>query len=366
MPKKKVLFFCGGNKVFGAEIVTLSVLKEMKESGYDILCISNGWNDGHFHKRLEKLGIPYIPVKLGMFYLSRLWWTLDTLIHLPKALYSIGKIIRKFNPDVIFHVSYGSLLVTYPFLKNRKNIFLIFDPYYGKLKKQYFKWLNQYVQTYVAVSDAIKSNLVNIGVLPEKILVFKNGINTDSSVRLKAPGDIIHFGIVGQIVPRKGHADVIEALKMLKFKNIEFKCVIIGSGNNDFINQLKEKIKEYQLQDHVIWRDFIENRDEIYQLFHVILIPSTTLDPLPTTAMEAGLYYKPAIVTNMGGLPEIVIDQVTGFVIEPNNPLELAQKMEILIDPKTIHEIGKAAHIHIIEQFDIKSQIELVYNLIDS
>ncbi len=197
-------------------------------------------------------------------------------------------------------------------------------------------------------------------------MVFKNGINTDSSVRLRVQGDIIHFGIVGQIVPRKGHDDVIEALRMLRSGNIEFKCVIIGSGDNDFINQLKGKIKAYQLKNHVIWIDFIENRDEIYQLFDVILIPSTTLDPLPTTAMEAGLYYKPAIVTNMGGLPEIVIDQVTGFVTEPNNPLELAQKMEILIDPKTIHEMGKAAHIHIVEKFDVKSQIEAVYNLIDS
>lgn len=365
--KKKVLIFCGGTRVFGAEIVTLSIAKELKLSGYKIFCITSAWNDGNFHKRLEEAEIQYQPVRLGFFYLTRFLWTLDTLVHLPGAISVIKRIIKKFKPDIIYHTSHTSLLMAYPALQKSRNLLFVFDPYYGKLNRIYFKILNKFVHTYVAVSNAIKLNLIETGASPEKIIVIKNGINIQSFMPPRNLKDIVYFGIIGQIIPRKGHNDVIGALKILKSENLSFKCVIIGAGNNGFIDSLNETIKQYKLENDVVWIDFIEARDEIYQLLDVVLVPSTTLDPLPTVAMEAGLYYKPAIVTQVGGLPEIIADGITGFVVSPESPLELAQKMKIFItETSLIKTMGTAAHDHIVKNFDVKLQAKLLHSIIDN
>jgi glycosyltransferase involved in cell wall biosynthesis len=365
--KKRVLVICGGTKVFGAEIVTLSILNELKQNGYKLFCLTSGWNDGHFHKRLEELGISYMPVKLGFIYITKLLWTLDTLIHLPGALSEIAGKIKKFKPDLIYHTSYTTLIMAYPVLKGNKNLLFVFDPYYGKRNKMYFKFFDKLIHTYVAVSNAIKLNLIAIGASAQKIIILKNGINVSQPPAPQELKNIIRFGIIGQIAPRKGHDDVIEALRILKSEHIAFKCAIIGSGDENYIHSLKEKIKQSNLEGEVLWIDFIKDRDEIYRLLDVVLVPSTTLDPLPTVAMEAGLYYKPCIVTNMGGLPEIVINETTGFIVNAHAPSVLAQKMKLLIANRDmIKEMGTAAHDHIVKNFDVKIQIRSLYPIIDN
>lgn len=360
MHPKRLLVFCGGSYVFGAEIVTLSILEELKKSNIDIHCIVSGWNDGAFKTRLSKLNIPYTEVKLGFFYISKPLWTLDTLINYPSAIIKIKKIIKDFKPDATYHTTFRTILMIGFLIKKIKNIFFVFDPHYGKLNKLYFKYCNKYTSLYVAVSSAIKDNLQKIGAIEHKIIILRNGIKI-SNISISSPykhNNILTFGIIGQIIERKGHFYVIKALNILVKKGYNLKIMIIGSGNEVFKEKLHTEIKNLNLEKCVEWIDFIDSRDRLYSLIDIVLVPSITVDPLPTTAMEAGLYFKPVIVTDIGGLPEIAIHGKTGYIVKPECEYSLAKAMEVfLLNSKIVEVFGQYAHKHIIENFDVKRNI---------
>ena len=63
MKNKRLLVFANGNYIFGAERVTIDILKGLKERGYSIHCIVSGWNDGNFIKYLQNIGIEYTVIK---------------------------------------------------------------------------------------------------------------------------------------------------------------------------------------------------------------------------------------------------------------------------------------------------------------
>src|SRR5882724_8461670 len=100
--RKKILFFIGGSYVSGLETVTLYLLRDLKENGYDLQCVINGWNDGVYKKKLDEIDVPFYEVKLGWLYLRKPLWTLDSLVNYPKAYFTCKEIIKSFKPD-IFH-----------------------------------------------------------------------------------------------------------------------------------------------------------------------------------------------------------------------------------------------------------------------
>jgi len=368
MLNKKVLVFCGGSFVFGAEIVTLSILKELKNNNIDIHCIVSGWNDGVFISRLSQLGIPYTIVKLGFFYISKPLWTLDTLINYPAAILKTKKIIKSFKPDATYHTTYRTILMTGFLIKKNKNIFFVFDPHYGKLNEFYFKLCNKYTSLYVAVSSAIKVNLKKIGAEANKIIILRNGIelsNTSQSVPLNSA--TLTFGIIGQIIERKGHLYVIRALKLLIQKGYNLKIRIVGEGNMVFKEKLLTEILNLHLEKYIEWVGFVDSRDDLYDLIDIVLVPSITVDPLPTTAMEAGLYFKPVIVTDIGGLPEIVVNGKTGYIVKPESEHSLADAMELfLLSSENIVAFGQNAHEHITKNFNVKKNIAPLKEYINS
>jgi len=363
---KKILVFCGGSYVFGAEIVTISVIKELQSNGFEVYCIVSGWNDGNFIKRLENLSAKYTVIKLGFFYITKPLWTLDTILSYPRAIYQVRKIMKNFKPDFIHHVSYRSVISAYPLIWKYKNYLFVFDAHYGKLEKVYFKILNKVTLFYIAVSQAIKLNLIEIGAIKERIEVIYNGIDLINPIEPKAISSIVNFGIVGQIIARKGHKYVVAAAALLKQKGLAFKLLIIGSGDEYFTTEIKEEIVKQGLTREVIFKSFITQRNEIYKDIDVVLVPSIGSDPLPTSAMEAGFLHKPTIVTNVGGLPEIVIHNKTGIIVEPASIETLASAMEkFIINPNLIKVYGKSANTHIREEFDVKKNILKLIELLN-
>ncbi|MGY3053557.1 glycosyltransferase involved in cell wall biosynthesis [Pedobacter sp. UYEF25] len=359
---KKVLVFCGGSYVFGAEIVTLSVLDVFKSNGIQVHCIVSGWNNGDFIKRLEQNSISFTVVKLGFFYLSKPLWTFDTLLHYPRAIYKIRQVIKDFKPDFVHHVSYRSIITTYPIVRKLNNYLFVFDAHFGNLNRTYFKILNNVVFLYVSVSDAIRNNLIDIGVDKNRISVIHNGIKLTQNISPTAVYSTIRFGIIGQIIQRKGHKYLVEALKILKEKKLEFELSIIGDGDDMFIEELKEYIIKNKLTKNIKFLKFIADRDIIFKDLDVVLVPSVTSDPLPTSAMEAGFYFKPAIVTNVGGLPEIIVQNKTGVIINPASAVEIASAMErFILFPNLVTEYGTLANEHITQNFNVeKNTLKLI------
>ena len=134
---------------------------------------------------------------------------------------------------------------------------------------------------------------------------------------------------------------------MNKFPQITFYWVGDGPYRNDVLPELKKF-------DNFIWLGSLGYPNKIRQFLSEIdayaLISGIDMSPL--TLLEAQLMEKPVIATNVGGIPELMIDGKTGFLIEKNNPKDLEEKIGFILKEITIQKMGSEGKKFVIENFD--------------
>lgn len=354
MNKKNLLVVVNGNYIFGAERVTLNILKGLKAKGHGVHCLVSGWNDGNFIHHLEELGVSYTVIKLGWYYVSKFLWSLDSLINYPKAVYKFLKAKREFKHDFIYVTSFRHIILLYPFLK-KNIIYHVHDNNGHKRQSRFFlKIADRKVVQYVAVSNYVRQDLINCKIAAEKIEVIYNGIQIQP-VFERADSDAFTIGIVGQVITTKGHDMVIEAFKMLRERGYNIKMLIVGRGNEKFMNFIKAKVKEYDLGQYVEWRSFKNNPYEIYEGIDVVVAPSTLNEAFGLMACEANMFSLPSVVSERGGQQEIIIDGYNGFKVNPLNPATIAEKIARLYEDRAlVKTMGENGRKRVIEVFSIE------------
>lgn len=347
---KRILFLVGATNVYGAEIAMLNVMRGLKKRCYEVHCIASGWSDGDFASRLQSEGISFSKLKLGFIYATKFLWTLDTLWHYPGALSGFFRIRKSFKPDYVYHLSCRTIIMLYPFISKRNTIHHVEDVIPKTIMNSIFYGLaEKKVSKFIAASDQVRKSLVSLNVPDARIAVVLNGVSNSPQHDVPVEGRFTHrftIGIVGQVIERKGHVVLIEALNILKQQKYDFECLIIGSGNDRYIEKVRRLIEERGLAENVRWIDYLEDQSTIYQDLDVLAVPSYD-DACPLVALEASLRGIPTIASRVGGLPEIVQDGVTGFLFEAGNCKELAERILLLMDDEELRRrIGAAARAY--------------------
>jgi glycosyltransferase involved in cell wall biosynthesis len=227
--------------------------------------------------------------------------------------------------------------------------------------RKVFGWLQGRIKCFVVVSHAVAHSLKRIGIDPARIHVIHNGIDDPSGDKTppRCQSAPFRIGIVGQIGEWKGHDDLVEALHLLRQKHQRFELHIFGRGATQYETQLSGKILALDLTKHVFLHGFSSDRTQIYECLDVCVVPSRSDDPLPTTAIEAGFFQKPVIATRRGGLPEIIEDGVTGFLVDAANPLQIAYRLEELMNDESLRfRLGRQARSRMINKFGRKQFVE--------
>ncbi len=360
---KKILVIAGATYISGAEKVTIDVIRGLKENGYELHCMVSGWNDGDFIEALEKIEVPYTAIKLGWIYISKPLWTLDSIVHYPKAILKFLLLQKRFKADIVYIISYRPVIALYPFLK-KNIIFHIHDP--NSESKQSVFFLNQIkkkVKRFIAVSHFIQQDLIQCGISASQIEVVHNVVETNSNIdghKIYMPDNVIRIGIVGQIIPRKGHEDLLEALKILKDK-IAFKCLIFGNGDKGFVEKLRTKIQEFGIQDYVEWVGFVKDKEKIYETFDVMVAPTINNEPFALVALEAGANRVVSIVSESGGFPESIVNNETGFIVPRHSPAAISAKIAFLYENKfLLKKMGDCAFTNVKEKFILSDMIRKV------
>ena len=218
MPKK-ILAIIGGTYIFGLEKVSIDVLEGLKKKGHTLHCMVSGWNDGDFIKQLNTIQIPYTAIKLGWYYITKLLWSLDSLVHYPKAIIDFINLKRRIKPELIYIYSYRQIMLLYPFFNNNI-IYHVQDPNAESKQARFFlKMIDKKVKSYIAPSNYIKEDLIKCGIAANKIQLIYNGTEILPAIDEEA-NEKFTIGIIGQIIERKGHLQLIEALHILHQKNI--------------------------------------------------------------------------------------------------------------------------------------------------
>ncbi len=334
--------------------MALELGRGLRDAGNEISYVTSLWGDVKYRSLLQELGFRVTSVRIGFISatltLECLRMTADQLLRVPGLWLNYRRFLRRETPDQIIHTNWHHLLILWPFLKPGRDWFWLHEMIPDKPQyRRVFGALSRRLRGFVPVSQAVKESLLRIGIPEDKIQVIHNGLANPVPVGGVPPKDWngVRIGIAGQVAPWKGHQDLLEAFALIASKHPDSELHVFGDGSADFTAELKRRAEALKLSARLVWHGFVADRSEIYGHIDLCIVPSRTPDPLPTAAIEAAFFGLPVIASRMGGLPEIVQQAITGFLVDPSNPSELADCLdELLGDASLRHRMGAAATQH--------------------
>ena len=368
----RIAIVCGAGIVSGKEIMALELAKGLRAKGCAVDLVTSFWGNGEFKRRAETAGFPTHIMRLGFISATlsfeSMRMTAHQMVFWPSLLMSYRRFLRNAKPDKIVHTNWHHALLLWPFLEKARDIYWSHEiipnkPQYERL----FRKLVRRVGRLVAVSEAAESSLLQLGIPKDEIRLIYNGISPQPGATAGGhySDDIVKIGIVGQVNESKGHEDLLQAFQAViqTYPNVQLH--VFGGAAPDYEARLRRIAAKLGVEASVVWRGYVNDRTAIYKGLSIVVVPSRSEDPLPTSAIEAGLFGIPVVASRRGGLPEIVRDRVTGLLFESGNQAQLASALIMLIGDGDLREkMGKDAHSWTTERFNKDRFMEDFFRLL--
>jgi len=216
----------------------------------------------------------------------------------------------------------------------------------------------------LCTSRFLKKSLVKIGAPAYKIKVWHLGIDLNLFKKGTKKNDKFKIISCGRFKEWKGQKYLILALLRLlkKYKNIE----VVFTGTGEKLDQCKKLVKKLGLERYVNFKGELPKHSQVAKEMassHIIVHSSFTgrnkaNDALGMVLVEAGACEVPAVASRSGGIPEAVIDKKTGFLVEPKNPKQIAEKIILLMENESLRKkMGQEARKYVQKEFDLSKQI---------
>ena len=166
------------------------------------------------------------------------------------------------------------------------------------------------------------------------------------------------IGCIGTFEERKGQTVLLEALRdIIKGPLPNAHLVLVGEGPDEAM--LKGKVEEFGLSDHVSFFEFTREPIYIFERIDIVALPSLFKEGLPNVLLEALSMGIPVVSSRMAGVPEVVINGETGYMVEPGNKDELADAIvNLCSDVDNMKRMGNNGRRMMEEKMDKQVQFE--------
>ncbi|MFX0142015.1 MAG: glycosyltransferase family 4 protein [Candidatus Hodarchaeota archaeon] len=226
-----------------------------------------------------------------------------------------------------------------------------------------YSWSKFFANKYIDVVISPSSSLLNIhkefGFFKSKpSLIIPNGIDLEEKKFIKKNlGKTLEILFIGQLVKPKGIYILLNAIKKI---NIPYSLKIVGNGHE--YNNIK-KITSKNPKIHVLGRVEHNQIDSLYETANITLIPSIWMDNFPTVILESLSNSTPVIASNIGGIPEIITNDVNGILFNPSDSRKLSSILVDIFLHKEIYENIQINTFRSLEKFSLKKQIKMILTL---
>ena len=262
--------------------------------------------------------------------------------------------------------------------KYRGKVVVYHGPYYCEFNRRYnlmckffdLFFLRTYIRNntkFIAKSKLASDYLGSKGIKAENIEIIGVGIDVemlsvsrlsqrainDFMARLDSDMSDIKLLYIGQIERRRDIVFLISVLNELVKKNISVHLYIIGSGKEEYVNLVKDKILEYDLLSKITWTTSMEQRylSDVYEKTDFFILP-TEYEIFGMVLLEAMYYKNVVLTTKNGGSDTLICNEKNGFVLEKSYPLVWANKiLDVAKDRERMEEIGSIAKSTIEENY---------------
>ncbi|HET55211.1 MAG TPA: colanic acid biosynthesis glycosyltransferase WcaL [Ignavibacteria bacterium] len=260
-----------------------------------------------------------------------------------------GYLFSKFTNMPFSCTGHGSELLLYP--------------------EPYLKELITNAKPFITISNYNKKRLIEkYNLSSDQIVVNYCGIDTDYFKKPEKREKPDYFSILSVTALKKvkGVTYLIEACRLLKEQYISFTCQIIGGGSE--YDSLFNLIQESGIEDCTTLLG-IKTQSEIREylsISDVFVLPSIS-EGIPVAVMEAMAMEVPVIASNITGLPEIIEDGISGYLVPPKDPQALAGKIiELYKNPGLCEKFGQTARKTVKEKFNLTKNTDNFIKLITS
>ena len=319
----------------GAEQVLQRIVTSDRYNDHSVVCL----RDPGFHsKKIEQTGVSIKYLGLSSNPLS--------LIKILRLFH----IIRERSPDIVQTWMYHADLIggcVARMVGVKKVVWGIRGPFDRRRTKLGTKiviyicaGLSRLVPSTIVVnSNFSQSSHIRAGYVEGRFLLISNGVpidhfkaDTDGRKKIRSElgvsdGDVI-IGMAGRYDPYKDHINLLDALQILKYRDMKFTCLIFGSRVEPTNSDLMKEIERRGLLPDII---LLGERSDVSDLMtsldlHIL---SSAAESFPNAVLEAMACEVPCVVTDVGDTRRIVKD--SGFIVAPENAEELANAIALMI-----------------------------------
>jgi len=345
----KVLHVLSDTNIGGAGRYLLNLISNWDYENYEIAVACPG--GGELEKQLHSAKVRVFPLKGGESSLRF------------SQIRDLISIIKKQNIDIVHtHASFSGRvagkLLSCKIVMTRHGLSWQNNNTVKRLMTR--RLSKMFTHRIIAISRAVKINLIETGVPANMIETVYNGIdltgydNIEPILRrdLSLSSDVPIIGIVARLVWEKGYKYMLKAMPRILEKFPKAVLIIIGEGPLE--ESLKALCRELDITDNVIFMGYQDNVEKLALDFDVFVLPSVS-EGLGLALLEAMALGKPVITTEVGGIPEVVKSGVNGLLVPPRNKELLAENViKVLLSKDMADSLGTCAKNTVYEKFSAR------------
>ncbi len=218
----------------------------------------------------------------------------------------------------------------------------------------------------IAISHGIESVLLSEGVARERLRCVPSAVDTERfrpgcdeawfRTEFALEADRIPVGVIAQLIPRKGHRLLLEALPAIVEAHPRVLFLLFGRGPLEA--ELRDAIRRRGLETHCRLAGFREEIDRVLPCLRLVVHPAS-MEGLGVSLLQAAACGVPLVGCRAGGIPEIVREGESGRLVPVGDASALAGAViDLLGDPEGAAGLGRAGRALVERQFSIRAMVE--------
>jgi len=396
----KIIYYSESAGIGGDSKYLYELMNNMSSGGYDIKCFCNSVVAEHLRQNVvSKIAITIIKTRHTGFYnintdrvdiISRKFVALlrkidiffvpiVKLFNIAISTLSVYRVLSKETFDVL-HINNGGYPATEGCiaavfagrLAGARRIIMSVHSIardrhtsIGAIENFLDKLVVKNLDAVIVATESVKASLCSKRSFPQALIkIIRHGVTFPSfnvpgiSVRQEfgVPADTKIIVMSARFDGTKGQEYLIEALSLLKENNANFKCFFLGDGA--FYKKIVSYSEKLNLDGNVIFTGYRKDVLQFLQCSDMLVQPSIAYENSPYSVLEAMACALPVVGTNVGGIPELIEDGRTGFIIPPRDPKALYSAIRALIvDEALAKSMGLSGRQRVIEKFNMADSI---------
>jgi glycosyltransferase involved in cell wall biosynthesis len=285
------------------------------------------------------------------------------------AAWKLARVIKRLGPDIVHAhdphgVAMASLALSMAGVEPKPPLVVARRVDFHLKENALSRWKYRQADRFICASKLIGAMLVHDGVPPERVVTVHEGIDlahVDAAPRADIHSEFWlphHAPVIGNIaalVPHKGQRHLIEAAALVLRQVPDAHVLMAGEG--ELRESLTHQIRERHLEKHVILTGFRPDVLSLLKGFDLFVMSSVT-EGLGTSILDAMACGKAVVATTAGGIPEVVVDGVTGLLVPPRDDQALAGAIvRLLRDDDLRGRMGAAGLERVRESFSAERMV---------